>query len=345
MTAKAPMLVKTLAAAETVDALRYRWNIYDIWCLIKVCYDRSTKQFSDYTLFPDMSSAVRKPDFIIAGATRSGTSTLHHALSKSPHIFMPSQKELHFFYKDGDYEQGKAFYAEYFDGASNDVICGEASPTYLTKGYTLDASGAHQWQPEDDSAVRLKETYPDMKIVLSLRHPAKRVHSFFWRVVWQGHEHAISLEQAIEAELMGERKPEETPLCPLYLSHYKTHLEHWFQHFPKENILILIMEEWTKDPAGAIAKIEEFVGAKPSGLVNEDIQATNQGRRVAHPFLEPLTRIAPKSKIMRKLTRKFLTKQGYEPLSDETLEKLAKVFSEDIDYLEGVLGRKIEVWR
>ena len=40
---------------------------------------------------------MKKPNFIIAGFPKCGTTSLHHYLSEHPQIFMPSQKELHFF--------------------------------------------------------------------------------------------------------------------------------------------------------------------------------------------------------------------------------------------------------
>lgn len=292
-----------------------------------------------------MSSASKLPKFIIAGATRSGTTTLHSALDKNPNIFTPPQKELHFFYRDADFAKGENFYSTYFKDASNTQICGEASPTYFTRGYAVGEDGSHIFRMEQDSAIRLAQSYPDMKIILSLRHPAKRAHSFFYRTVWQGHEKTKNFEQAIEEELAGTRTPEKTPICPLYLSHYKTHLEHWLSCFPRENIHILIMEEWTTSPAKTLKDIETFVGAELSGLKDEDIQQSNQGRRHVHPLLAPLTQIAPRSKIMRKLTRKLFTKQGYPDLSKDTYNKLCKIFEDDIAYIEKILGREIKVWR
>jgi hypothetical protein len=38
----------------------------------------------------------RFPDFIIAGAMKSGTSSLHHMLAQHPDIFIPD-REIHFF--------------------------------------------------------------------------------------------------------------------------------------------------------------------------------------------------------------------------------------------------------
>lgn len=54
-----------------------------------------------------------KLDFIIAGATRSGTTTLHDLLSRNAHIFMPAKKELNYFWKDQNYNQGLKLYQSF----------------------------------------------------------------------------------------------------------------------------------------------------------------------------------------------------------------------------------------
>ena len=40
---------------------------------------------------------MKKPNFIIAGFPKCGTTSLHHYLDEHPEIYMPTQKELHFF--------------------------------------------------------------------------------------------------------------------------------------------------------------------------------------------------------------------------------------------------------
>ncbi len=288
---------------------------------------------------------MKLPDFIIAGATRSGTSTLFEALSRNDNLFLPKQKELHFFCRDADYGRGQNFYASYFKSAPKAALCGDISPTYLTHGFTQDDKLNYRFQPANDSAVRLHQTLPDTKIIITLRNPATRAHSFFWRTVWQGHDTAESFEQAVEEELSGKRKPEHTPLCPLFLSQYKTHLAHWLNHFDKDHILLLVMEEWTRESAKTIRRIEDFIGAPHSNLQDCDIEQTNEGRSLYNPFFKPLTRIAPKTRFMRKLTRNVLSKPGYKPLNPQTLKNLAPIFEQDIVYVENWLGRPLPAWR
>ena len=41
--------------------------------------------------------AVRLPNFVVVGAPKCGTTSLYHYLRQHPEVFLPSQKELHYF--------------------------------------------------------------------------------------------------------------------------------------------------------------------------------------------------------------------------------------------------------
>jgi hypothetical protein len=59
-----------------------------------------------------MFKVNRKPNFLIIGAQKAGTSSLFYYLSQHPDIDLPSEKELHFF--DIQYENGIEWYSTLF---------------------------------------------------------------------------------------------------------------------------------------------------------------------------------------------------------------------------------------
>ncbi len=79
-----------------------------------------------------MANSTRLPDFIIIGAMKSATSTLHNQLSAQPGIFMSTPKEPNFFSDDDIYNQGLSWYSGLFSDANARDICGESS-THYTK--------------------------------------------------------------------------------------------------------------------------------------------------------------------------------------------------------------------
>jgi hypothetical protein len=124
------------------------------------------------------------PNFLIIGAHKAGTSSLHRYLQQHPDIFMPALKEPRFFSYDPDgadvepspYAWGPRVhpvktwseYLELFTPATTEKGIGEASPCYLN----------HPGCPE-----RIKHALPDVRLIVSLRDPADRAYSGYLMAV------------------------------------------------------------------------------------------------------------------------------------------------------------------
>jgi hypothetical protein len=93
-------------------------------------------------------------NFVVAGAQKSGTTSLYHYLSQHPDIQMSKIKETHFF-DDDDFFKSKPInysaYHQYFLPAQNKKLLGEATPIYM------------YWT---ECAKRMYEYNPDLKIIL-----------------------------------------------------------------------------------------------------------------------------------------------------------------------------------
>ena len=89
---------------------------------------------------------MKKPNFIIAGFPKCGTTSLHHYLKEHPQVFMPEQKELHFFtfkilskLKNGPKDElvketqinSSEKYLSYFQNVKKEIAIGDASPSYI----------------------------------------------------------------------------------------------------------------------------------------------------------------------------------------------------------------------
>src|SRR5689334_13552562 len=85
---------------------------------------------------------MRTPDFLVVGAARSGTTSLHSYLSQHPQLFLPGIKEPCFFAFEGEkekYLKGKFSFAvrdfeqygKLFDKAGAGQKIGEMSTPYL----------------------------------------------------------------------------------------------------------------------------------------------------------------------------------------------------------------------
>jgi hypothetical protein len=101
----------------------------------------------------------RRPNFIIIGAMKCATSTLHEQLARQPGFFMSQPKEPNFFSDDSAYARGEDWYLGLFAGTRPGDICGESSthytklPTYpgtvgMVKGLRCPCSGVLSAQRE-----------------------------------------------------------------------------------------------------------------------------------------------------------------------------------------------------
>ena len=103
---------------------------------------------------------ARMPDFLGIGTQKGGTTSLHQWLSHHPQVYLPECKEVHYF--DLNYNESQNWYKRHFENAKRSQKCGEITPFYL-------------FHPS--SAKRIKQTIPEIKLIVLLRDPVERVIS------------------------------------------------------------------------------------------------------------------------------------------------------------------------
>jgi hypothetical protein len=119
-----------------------------------------------------------QPNFIIAGAQKSGTSSLYHYLSQHPNLLASTPKEVRYFDRDDNFRKGKNWYHRSFiniNGDKKDFLCFEATPEYLYRS---------------SAAQRIHDEYPDLKIIIILRNPVKRAYS-----AWNMYRHFLEVKR------------------------------------------------------------------------------------------------------------------------------------------------------
>jgi hypothetical protein len=217
------------------------------------------------------ASAGRRPlpDFLILGAQKAGTTSLHAYLCQHPDVDSPVTKEVHFF--DHDFQRGEGWYRAHFrrpGGAAS--IAGESTPYYLF----------HPLVP-----ARVAGLLPGCKLIVVLRNPIDRAYSH------HNHERALGFEdlgfeQALAMEAQRLEGEEELLLADprhrswahqhySYLSRgrYAEQLERWLEPFAREQLLVLGAEDLFADPLAVVAEAQEFLGLEPEPPA--DVEAKN----------------------------------------------------------------------
>ena len=263
------------------------------------------------------------PDFLVIGAQKCGTTWLHECLARHPRIAMPAGKDGGFFcYRATRTDKALADYAaQYPKALETGNVRGES-----TAAYFWTASGS-KWdrKPEGfETAIpeRVRATLgADTRLLLCLRNPVDRAVSAWFHHVRQG-----------------DLSP-ETPLLEaggyaglIDMGFYARHLRNWLRAYPRENFCVLIMEDdIARMPAEAMRRVYRFLGV-------------NEG------FLPPRLGVPVYAGSARRRTCEGIHATMDESserliIDADTLHQLAETYREDVQELEGLLGRDVRrIW-
>lgn len=197
----------------------------------------------------------RYPDFIIGGAPKSGTTSLHFILDQHDAIALPHD-EVHFFDADdpvthpdflriengslnwfdprATHAENLDWYASRLPEAAEGVLLGEDSTTYLMS---------------ELSAPRIHALLPDVRLIFMLRHPVDRAYSQYWHLM-KTSRISETFEQAILRRshvLQG--------------SSYYRGLRQFIDTFGADQVKVLIFEEFRNDIQGSLNDVTDFLGA------------------------------------------------------------------------------------
>jgi hypothetical protein len=203
-----------------------------------------------------------KPDFLIVGAAKSGTTSLAINLNLHPGIYIPAG-EVHYFTKHWD--RGPQWYLSHFNQRGK--VQGEKSPTYL---YYLEC---HQ---------RMQRFLPEAKLVVLLRDPVARAFSN-WnmryndkRLIRQGlhynsqrekqdHLKSLDFTAIVDYYLAREGKGSlfQRPLDIVHRGLYILQIQNLLKFYHREDLLILITELFSRDETKVYADVCRFLNVLP----------------------------------------------------------------------------------
>jgi Sulfotransferase family len=202
-----------------------------------------------------------RPNFLVVGAARSGTTGLVEGLRSHPRVFVTDPKEPHFF---ALHRTGAHFTAPGDQHTINRVAVTELEAyldlypqehDYLALG---DASVSTLYYAEDAVPAML-DMNPDMKLVVMLREPVARAYSSHQYMRARGLEPVEDFLDAVALE--EERKQAGWHHIWHYtsMSHYSDSLETLYAAFPKEQIGVWFYDSLGSDYEGTVSEILRFL--------------------------------------------------------------------------------------
>ncbi|MBK1833416.1 sulfotransferase family protein [Roseibacillus ishigakijimensis] len=213
------------------------------------------------------------PDFIILGAMKAATTSLHAMLVRHPKIFIPKGELFYFDCEDclehpdffpwrclsrgadvaGHKERYRNWYNMQFEFAAQDQLIGEDSTTYLSS---------------ELAPANIQAEAPQAKLIVMLREPVSRAYSHYWHL-FKTNRATCSFEEMLARQ----------PASLLTRGLYARQLENYYRLFPREQILVIFFEDFVQKAAEETAQVLAFLGIEALKEVCEPLHTNSAEMR------------------------------------------------------------------
>ena len=294
------------------------------------------------------------PNFLIVGAAKAGTTSIHAYLQQHPQVFMCPVKETNFFAFEGEalnflggiskgylvnFATNISDYRAQFQGVNNEIAIGEACPSYL-------------YIPK--AVERIKCYIPDVKIIVILRDPIERAYSHFLHhlrdrlVPYTDFDQALKLEsQRIADNWWWDYHYTQVGL-------YYQQLTRYFDNFGRQQIKVTLYDDLQADSLAFIQDIWQFIGVEKNFF--PDMSAKHNATGI--PRYRALDALIKESNLIKTiyqlLPAKFrqpitakITKSNAlwkPPLTPEIRQNLLDLYREDIVKLQDLIQQDLSHW-
>ncbi len=291
-----------------------------------------------------------KPNFLIVGAVKSGTTSLYEYLKQHPDIFMPEWKELSFFI--GDFfsplhrVKKSNFYDKVFSKAHNQSAVGEVSTAYL---YDM------------DSPKLIKKELGKIKIIILLRDPVAMSYSLYDHQLRREGETVESFEKALEREATRKADPNFRKKCYGWHANYYyyqrgqyySQVKRYIDTFGKDYVLVILFEELVSETSSIVKNTFQFLGVDDTFV--PEIKVHNPAGGILNipkfwkdigVFFKTFQFVFSKN-LIKKVPHllRNVGRKPPQPINVATAKKLRKRFYEDICQLEQLIGKDLSAWK
>ena len=234
----------------------------------------------------EAARATRIPDFFIVGHAKCGTSALYEMLRLHPQIFMPKLKEPWYFSRSnpqalpasertvevtGRVPMSEEEYLALFADAKPGQRIGEGSTSYL-------------WSPTAAAAIAAAQ--PSARIIAILREPAIFLRSLHLQLLTNVTESEKDFRKALALD-DSRRRGREIPRYAFWPGaliysdrvRYVEQLRRYHAVFPREQVLVLIYDDFRADNEGTVRQVLRFLDVDDSWPV-QLVEARRTDRRV-----------------------------------------------------------------
>tara|TARA_B100002019_G_scaffold293129_1_gene318902 strand:+ start:3936 stop:4850 length:915 start_codon:yes stop_codon:yes gene_type:complete len=275
----------------------------------------------------------KKPNFLIVGAPKAGTTSLYYYLMQHPDIIFPELKETKFFSSQvipypqngpGDWSidkfaiKSKAEYCSLFENLKYHKFRGEASPDYLV--YAKKVSPI------------IKKTLGDIPIIISLRNPISRSFSAYSNMLRDNRE-SLNFLDALKIEKQRSKKGWDFMWKYAECSMYYNQVMSFKSQF--SDVKIIFFEDLISDPLKSINSILSFLNLEKMDNLNQ-FSYNPSGIPINYFSKFILNRNNKLSIITREFLKFAVPRIWLEKVAKKSLRKLS-ITDEETKFLRNIL--------
>ncbi len=262
---------------------------------------------------------VRRLDFMCVGFAKSGTTTLYHVLSQHPQIYLSKIKEPVFWNDETALQRGKLWYlSRYYKEALSSQITGEINPQITNLGM-------HE-------LIIKKVLKKNGKIVFIMRNPIERLYShFFMDLLWGSFHKIHSDDELVNYDRIFDKFVDQAfekfctgigddvyKIDEFAFGNYVYYLDVYSKLFGKENVFVLIFEEFIQNIQSSCRELFDFLNIDKD--VNLDFQIkSNEGNYLPRNIMCMMVNGTWNDKVWPFICRNFDINQKIDLFMDRKL--------------------------
>jgi len=295
------------------------------------------------------------PNFLIVGAAKCGTSSLHNYLNQHPDVFMPTftpegvkVKEPRFLVKEKLQKRlpkGIWNYEDYkllFNSVTNEIAIGESTVLYLYY---------------HNEAIKNIKKYlgEDVKIIIMLRNPIDRAYSAYSFASRTPQENQTFKEALINAR---ERFDKDETLSPMILYkelglYYKM-VKDYMESF--KDVHVILYDDFILQTNLEVTRVFDFLKIINTNDINTNKIINSGGKQWNSKFMKKLLM---REGVLKKILKMLLPKKSRVSIKnglissftskadsiDKSIKKeLLDYYKKDIHLLEKLINKDLSKW-
>lgn len=301
------------------------------------------------------SLLTARPNFLIIGAARSGTTALFQYLEQHPQIFVPALKEPHFLAFAPHRPSFRGPFDEHVINQRSVVDLEEYERLFAGAGEALavgESSVSSLYYPEA-SIPNIRRYLPHARMLCILRNPVDRAYSAYMYMV------ATTRETVQDFRTAWDLEPERIRQNYHHIWHYRQmglyarQLQPFLESFGRQQLKVVLYDDFTADPFRVVRECYEFVGVNPGFVPTRAPRPLRSGqprhawlqRFVGRPstWKQALRRILP-GRLTVRLRDALGGNLKQAPLRPELRSHLRDYYRSDILKLQELLQRDLSAW-